>query len=257
MTPPQLLDLTNFFQCDQLWEEMPLCEKGRICESCNKVLIDFRELSDKEVADIHKDPTQTVCGIYKKRQLSIANQQAHVRPSVSNWKMIGIGLAGILFSQNATSQQLAEPTEINQTTHQTKPLEKKASNFPEDRVVIHGKVTDAETNEELIGASIYIKNHKLSTSTDFIGNYSLDITEVFDSLSQVVIIYEYIGYANKEVIFSRNGDRELNVGMLYPEGGVDLDEIYVTGFSVPLGPPPSFLQRVKTKIWHLLKSKVE
>ncbi len=139
------LDLSNFFQCDQVWENMPICEKGRICQECNKVLIDFRNLSDQEVSDIHNHSQESICGIYKRHQISIIDTLNPQPSLVSKWKVLGIGLAGILFSQNANSQHPTEPIEVNQSTSQTKTTEKQTtSNSSKDKIIIYGKITSCE-----------------------------------------------------------------------------------------------------------------
>ena len=56
--------------CDQNWDSMSQSEKGRFCEKCSKHLIDFRDKTDKEIAELHLTSWGKVCGIYLPEQLT-------------------------------------------------------------------------------------------------------------------------------------------------------------------------------------------
>jgi len=63
------INLTGLKKCDQLWDEMMPNECGRLCQKCNKTIIDFRKLSDEEMTKIHLFKTEPICGIYRSDQL--------------------------------------------------------------------------------------------------------------------------------------------------------------------------------------------
>lgn len=60
---------------------------------------------------------------------------------------------------------------------------------------VSGKVTDAETGEALVGASVVIKGTYTGTATDTEGNYSLTVPS-----ESSVLVFSYLGYSSKEVI---------------------------------------------------------
>jgi iron complex outermembrane recepter protein len=60
--------------------------------------------------------------------------------------------------------------------------------------VLKGKVKDAETNEDLIGAAVVIKDTKIGTVTDFDGNFSL----TFSQALPVTLVVSYLGYITQE-----------------------------------------------------------
>jgi len=66
--------------------------------------------------------------------------------------------------------------------------------------IISGKITDAKTGEDLIGAVVMIEGTGIGTVTNSYGFYSLEISEIQDS--NVFIKYSYIGYktATKKIV---------------------------------------------------------
>ncbi|HMG68752.1 MAG TPA: T9SS type A sorting domain-containing protein [Chitinophagaceae bacterium] len=57
--------------CHENWENMALVEKGRFCSSCQKKVVDFSSMSDREVAMYFKKPsTGSVCGRFMEDQLN-------------------------------------------------------------------------------------------------------------------------------------------------------------------------------------------
>jgi hypothetical protein len=44
---------TMTFNCDKTLDDLISCKNERFCSKCNKMIIDFRALSDKVIADMH------------------------------------------------------------------------------------------------------------------------------------------------------------------------------------------------------------
>lgn len=56
--------------CHENWDNMTPVEKGRFCGSCQKQVIDFSSMSDRQVAEFFKKPsTGSVCGRFMTDQL--------------------------------------------------------------------------------------------------------------------------------------------------------------------------------------------
>src|SRR5436190_2476819 len=56
--------------CHEDWDKMNPVEKGRFCDSCQKKVIDFSNMSDREIAAFFKKPsTGSVCGRFMQDQL--------------------------------------------------------------------------------------------------------------------------------------------------------------------------------------------
>ncbi len=86
-----------------------------------------------------------------------------------------------------------------------------------DYAMVTGKVID-EDGEGLIGVNIIIKGTSTGTTTDFDGNYSLDVPD------GATLVFSYTGYSDTEV--EVGGRSVINVTMLQ---GVDLEGVTVLG----------------------------
>lgn len=86
---------------------------------------------------------------------------------------------------------------------------------------ISGTVTAEDMGSPIPGVSVFVKGTSIGTSTDFDGNYSLNISE-----PNVVLIFSYIGYATQEI--KVDGKSRLNV-VLIPSTE-SLDEVVVIGY---------------------------
>lgn len=65
---------------------------------------------------------------------------------------------------------------------------------------ITGTVLDGELNEPLPGASVVVEGTQIGTSTDFDGNFTLEVSETNGTL-----VISYIGFVTKKVQFSAAG----------------------------------------------------
>jgi iron complex outermembrane receptor protein len=89
------------------------------------------------------------------------------------------------------------------------------------QLTVKGKVTDASTNEPLIGVNVLLKGTQQGAITDADGKYSLNVPS-----GDAVLVVSYIGYATKEVPVA--GQTVLDV-QLEPQVS-QLQEIVVIGY---------------------------
>lgn len=81
-----------------------------------------------------------------------------------------------------------------------------ASGIMAQRFSISGLISDASSGEELIGASIVVKDQQMGTSTNNYGFYSLTLEK-----GSYTIQFIYVGYDVKEVRLDLNKDTTLNL----------------------------------------------
>lgn len=58
--------------CHENWEAMKPEDKGRFCGSCQKTVIDFTGMSDRQMAEFFKKPATSLCGRFHADQLERA-----------------------------------------------------------------------------------------------------------------------------------------------------------------------------------------
>ncbi|MCB0664675.1 MAG: carboxypeptidase-like regulatory domain-containing protein [Saprospiraceae bacterium] len=85
---------------------------------------------------------------------------------------------------------------------------------------VTGVVSDAESGDPLLGASILVQGTSSGTVTDFDGSYTLDVPA-----GSTTLIFSYTGYGTQEVEL---GDQNtVNVTL---SAGTELEEVVVTGY---------------------------
>ena len=93
-----------------------------------------------------------------------------------------------------------------------------SAGFAQDRIEVSGVVTDAATNEPLIGVTVAEKGKKGNgTATDLNGHFALKVP------SNGTLTFSYVGYASQEVPVE--GQTMLSVAL--SENQQMLDEIVV------------------------------
>ena len=86
---------------------------------------------------------------------------------------------------------------------------------------ISGKVTDSNTGEPLIGATVLVKGTNTGVLTSADGTYSIGVPN-----GSAILVFSYIGYATKEENLS--GRTTVNVTMISEVKG--LEEVVVIGY---------------------------
>ncbi|MGB3799977.1 MAG: M56 family metallopeptidase, partial [Lewinella sp.] len=97
--------------------------------------------------------------------------------------------------------------------------------------IIMGTVVDAATGDPLIGTTILVKGTVAGTITDIEGNFRLD----WNGEGEITVVFTYVGYVTKEIIFDNVKDRELDIqlskqasyekGSLRREEGIVLSDL--------------------------------
>lgn len=85
---------------------------------------------------------------------------------------------------------------------------------------IRGTVTNTETGETLIAASVSVKGTTQGVMTDIDGNYTIKA-----AADATTLVFSYVGYTSKEVEI--NGQSVINASL---SEGVDFEEIVVVGY---------------------------
>lgn len=90
---------------------------------------------------------------------------------------------------------------------------------------LSGTITDADSNEPLYGANVYVQEINSGTVTDFDGKYSLDLADGTYTLS-----VSYIGYSGTTLEVTLSGGQTTTQDFTLTVGA-DLDEVLITASS--------------------------
>lgn len=92
--------------------------------------------------------------------------------------------------------------------------------YAQQSVNVTGLVTETESGEPLPGVSIVVKNTTQGTTTDFDGNYTINV------VPNDILIFSYIGYKTVEIAVG--GQTQINVSL--DTDSALLDEVVVVGY---------------------------
>lgn len=117
---------------------------------------------------------------------------------------------------------------------------------------VTGTVMDAEMNQPLPGANVVVKGTTTGVSTDFDGNFQIEVPE-----NSGTLVVSYIGFVKKEVRFSSPGDignitlqgdaEELEGVVVVGSGIIDLARDRQTPIAVSTIPAKEIQQKVGTQ----------
>jgi len=194
------INLSNVQTCNQVWDEMPLTDKGRLCQQCNNELIDFRKMNQKQIAEQHVYTEGKVCGIYRKAQLRYPSQ-ANV-PQCTKYKAMFIAIAGLLSSGEMDAQDHRIPIRTEQISQEhiarmipvNTDIPAVADSLP--LYFVKGTVKDT-IGENMIGSSVHVKGTRCGTVTNMDGEYLLDLSPVISNQDSIELVYSYIGYTRE------------------------------------------------------------
>ncbi|MCD7914778.1 MAG: SusC/RagA family TonB-linked outer membrane protein [Tannerellaceae bacterium] len=113
----------------------------------------------------------------------------------------------IIVYKASVSATHTQKTEVNPVSQQT--------------IKVTGVVIDAMTGEPVIGANLLIKDSSGGTSTDFDGNFTIEVPP------GTVLIVSYIGYNHQEVVV-----QSTPMTIRLREDTKTLDEVVVVGYTV-------------------------
>ena len=201
--------------CSENFDSFSKTQKGGLCNSCEKEVIDFSKMTSNEIISYFKNNIgNKTCGKFGKNQFKKLSQNSKPKRKLSFFG--GIGLACLSFFTFSTLQAQQKPTK-------EKIKQLKAN------IVVEGIVSDE--SEPLPGVSILLQGTTQGTETDFAGKFKFP-----EPLKKGdVLIFSYLGYETKKVVIDgkkENSNIVLNINFKDEEivlmGAVDVKGVYKT-----------------------------
>lgn len=226
-------------KCNQDWSEMTPTEGGRICGSCEKLIVDFRKKSWKEIEAKQAANNNALCGVYSEKQLKHWGGEV----PKSNFCSKSLLYASMILSMNTAVNELHGKTSINPPksaiiqTNKELSQPKNELNPSSDSLItitIKGKVIDEETGEGLIGATVLVKNTTSGTASnvegDFILTYTYSNKAEHGFTGNIILVISYTGYKTQEIILNKTqaNQRNLTLEPIMLSGSDNISVFYVT-----------------------------
>ena len=216
--------------CHEDWGKMTNAEKGRFCNSCEKVVVDFSAMSERQLVEFFKKPAGSVCGRFQQDQLE---REIVIPRKRIPWikYFFQFALPAFLVSIKAEAQQtkgkvaaiVCSKDAPNKAAHNTgdtlKPKAIIPNANPDVRVTlgmvapnpfrsITGKITD-EKGFPVPHASVMIKGTSTSVACNAKGNFKLDI----GNRMNVILVVSAIGFKSQEVTTDNKTEVTVNLKM--------------------------------------------
>lgn len=166
--------------CAQHWDQMTPADQGRYCSACQKTVIDFTAMTDREVVDWVSRHPAGFCGRFVNGQL---NRDLHNPPQQrtawhSRWNYL---LAAVLFSSEVSAQQKPATPGVTQVEDAGRPREMASTRQPsvsppvrEIPDVIRGQVISKEDHNPVWGATVSIVGTHSAVATDSKGKFVIN-----------------------------------------------------------------------------------
>jgi len=220
--------------CHENWQNMTPQEQGRFCGSCQKVVVDFSVMTDKEVLEYFSKTSQQVCGRFANDQLNKELIPAPTRRRITWIYVWNVLLASVLVTKSYAQgkPQVKKPPVIKTTYKGNLTMGEWIVN-PVAAVIpvkMKGVVLDAQTNQPVPGASISIKGTLNGTSADAAGNFQLSV----EKKNTLEVEFSAIGYEKQTLLLFKTANWE-HLQVLLKPAAEALQEVTVIGYGTTQG----------------------
>ena len=217
--------------CHENWQNMTPKEQGRFCGSCQKTVVDFSTMTDKEMLDYISKASHHVCGRFSNDQLNKDIKITDNKKRFSFAYLLNLLLATLL---------------VTETNAQVKPVKKKKPPVhkiklapiitmgmigivePDTKVLpvkVYGTVLDAATKLPLPHATIRIVETFNTILADTSGNYN-----VFLKNDALTLEFSAIGYETQTWVLNKDSALNKKIFLKRPD--------FTMGDTTIIGPGP-------------------
>ena len=228
------INLSQLKLCDERWEDMTPNERGRLCANCAKTIIDFRQMSNGDIARTHAFSEESVCGVYRPEQMRLPKKKP---PRYRINKRVSLFMAslGFLFSEQVKAQEPV-PKERTIKREEIQKMQERAGPFDHgpsisENVMVTGKITD-ETGNAVPFATVHVQGTRMGTASDFDGTYVLTIPADSLKMDELVLIFKFVGYATEQLHLGKPEQHKNKLVV----ADMEFEEQSVIAFGVTVGP---------------------
>lgn len=192
--------------CREDWNSFSPTEKGRFCGSCQKVVIDFTQLTEVEIKNYFLNSQENTCGRFRQDQLT-TYPILTLRSSTCRASLVALLL--LLVSKFTSAQISSKPIPVTQEQIDKKQVAQ--SDTAIHHMIIRGVVRDEEKNP-LPGVNIVVKGSAIGTISDGEGSFELYVPHPKPSET---IMASFIGMISFEQIIKASVLHQLEISLKY------------------------------------------
>lgn len=223
--------------CNENWNNMTPDNQGRFCGSCQKIVVDFTVMSDKELLDyVSNLAGQHTCGRFSPYQLN-ADIKATENKKRFSWAYVWNVLLASLLATESYAQgepQIKKKPEVH--LPDVSPTVGTIAIRERDTVpdkMIQGVILKSNTNEPVQYAYVTIKGTSKGTMSNAKGEFRISV----EDKDSVMLEIASIGYKTQTLAINKNSN--VHVSVLMGEDTMELMGITAVAYHF------TFKQKVK------------
>jgi hypothetical protein len=192
--------------CTQNWHAFPQNATGGFCSQCSKTVIDFTQLTDKELYEAlqkgNNGNTRKICGRFTQTQLNRAiSYHAPYQTTKLNKILAGLIVLGTTqaeFPNEAKANNIEIVSNKGRADHKKAQAQDKAKT--DSTKFIEGRIVDDKLNP-IAYASVYFKDKNIGVTTNNNGQFKLMVPDSYKR--KLTIQVSAAGYEPKEMSFTK------------------------------------------------------
>ncbi|KUJ60992.1 hypothetical protein AR687_14795 [Flavobacteriaceae bacterium CRH] len=221
--------LKRLNKCDQFWDEMQPNEKGRLCQKCDKTIIDFSKMSFAEIAIKMSETNNATCGFYLPEQISEIKTSKISLP-------LSIGITTLIASTSLANSDTKEAEKhFSNQANQEKLLSElkiQPNNTIKDSILLRGRIEyyDSISKKNLTDSYAYvvIKETKIGCGTAENGDFKIKYLPNSEN-DKIILSIVAIGFERKEIEIKLESNIDLDLGVILLEkSDQKLTEFWIT-----------------------------
>ncbi|MEO6313972.1 MAG: carboxypeptidase-like regulatory domain-containing protein [Chitinophagaceae bacterium] len=185
--------------CHENWDKMTGTEHGRFCMSCQKEVVDFSVLTDKQIIDYISRATESICGRVQHDQMNrdLIQPREVNRIGWRHWMSVA---ASVIMAVSGAASQGKTPKQLV-VSGSLKPGKKipviikkgelASSEKVPEKIMVRGKIVD-ERNNPIPYATITQYDATAGVAADAEGNFILFLNE---ALPNIKLSASAVGFA--------------------------------------------------------------
>jgi hypothetical protein len=235
---PTFMELDNFKynlsrlkKCDQYWDEMNPVSGGRLCNKCDKKIVDFSNMTFTDIAFYMSESKEPVCGFYRPEQLKqISFSKSRLPIAISLTTLLTTSTiskaekVSIQIEQNASQDKSSQEVNIETST----------LNYKEklDTIYFIGNVqyfdSTKQVNVPVSFATVIIKGSRNGVATMDNGDFTLRYLPTINS-GNIYLVISSVGLETKEIEIAFNGQKQIELGnIILDKYKGEITEFWVT-----------------------------
>jgi CarboxypepD_reg-like domain len=219
--------LKRLKKCDMFWDEMKPNETGRLCQKCDKTIIDFSKKSFKEIALKMSETNESICGFYLPEQLTeIKRSKNNIPLSIGLTTLIAS--TSIANSKNKEVEKYCTEKVYYENIKNEQIIEE--SKIINDSISISGRIEyfDSITQKNLTDSysNVIIKGTKIGISTNEFGTFKIKYLPTLEN-EKIELIITALGFTQQTIEIKLGDKKDIDLGLILLKQN-ELISFYVT-----------------------------